>query len=180
MANRGLLVILMLALLTSCATSYQPLGLSGGYSDLQLNATTYKVAYNGNGYTSTDRLQNLLLYRCANLAMQNNFRYFIIVDGNTSYNESSYTTPAQVNSTSYGSTNGYGTANTNYYGNYASTNLNYNSNTMVNTRTTYTPAQTTTFRKYQMVAIMQVVPDNHQYPHAFDALLIIRNLKDKV
>lgn len=177
MTNRILLIAPMLVLLSGCATSYQPLGMSGGYTDLPLNATTYRVTYNGNGYTSATRLQNLLLYRCADLTLQNGYKYFIVLDSGSDHEDSYYTTPGYANSTSYANTNGYGTANTNYYGNQSYSNLNYNSNTTVNTQTTYTPPQTYTIRKYAMGAVIKLLKNNTSYPNAFDAQLIKNSLE---
>jgi uncharacterized lipoprotein YajG len=74
--------ILVAALaLAGCATPYQPMGATGGYSELKLNEDTYLVTVAGNGYTSADRAQKIALLRAAELTIQSGFQRFIIVSG---------------------------------------------------------------------------------------------------
>jgi hypothetical protein len=70
--------ILCLFILYGCATPYQPEGFRGGYSDLLLEGDTFRVSFRGNGYTSADTVETYLLYRCAELAVQRGFDYFVI------------------------------------------------------------------------------------------------------
>jgi hypothetical protein len=68
-----------LALLISGAcTSYQPAGLSGGFSETRLSATSFQVHFRGNSYTSAARVEKFMLRRGAELALENGFRYFTI------------------------------------------------------------------------------------------------------
>jgi len=50
-----------------CSTPYQRHGVRGGYSELQLDANTFKVQFSGNGYTARSRVETCLFYRCAEL-----------------------------------------------------------------------------------------------------------------
>lgn len=65
--------------LVGCATTSQPMGFSGGYSDLQLSGDTFQVTFQGNGYTSRERVTDLLLLRAAELTVEQGYAYFIVV-----------------------------------------------------------------------------------------------------
>ena len=75
--------IVLAAMLAGCATRYQPAGLTGGYNDVRLNDTTYKVHVDGNGYTSNDRSSQLTLLRAADLTLQSGYDHFLVVSGGT-------------------------------------------------------------------------------------------------
>ena len=76
--------------LIGCATSYQPLKSGVGYSDLQLNTTTYKVSYAGSRKISIDTVHDFLLLRCAELTLEKGYKYFIIHESKTSHLDSYY------------------------------------------------------------------------------------------
>src|SRR5216683_4899111 len=63
----GLLVALALGgcVLTS-ATGYEPAGSDGGYSELQLGPDLFRIAFQGNPYTSQERVADLALLRISN------------------------------------------------------------------------------------------------------------------
>lgn len=93
--------VLLLSLLffSSCATSYQPVGFSGGYSDVQLDRNTFKVSFSGNGYTGRSRVESYLLYRCAELTAQQGYDYFVILDGGTDSDRMYYQTQGTYSGT---------------------------------------------------------------------------------
>jgi hypothetical protein len=62
----------------ACATAYQPHGLSGGYSETQLGENVFRVAFEGNGYTSVVRAADLALLRSADVALEHGYGYFIM------------------------------------------------------------------------------------------------------
>lgn len=72
---------------TGCAASstpYQPLSagsrISGGYSDLRIDETHYRISFAGNRLTSCERVENYLLFRAAELTSLKGYDYFIIED----------------------------------------------------------------------------------------------------
>ena len=76
--------------LTACetATPYQPLGLhggaaSGGYSDQQIEANRWSVSFAGNDATPRQRVEHYLLYRAAELTLQQGYDWFTTIDRNT-------------------------------------------------------------------------------------------------
>jgi hypothetical protein len=83
-----LLVILTVSIL-GCATKYQPVGLTGGYSNIQIDANTYRVSFRGNGMTSRERVETYMLYRCAELTAEAGYDYFMIVGGVPTQNKTS-------------------------------------------------------------------------------------------
>jgi hypothetical protein len=74
-----LVALSAVCLLAACATAYQPDGVSGGYSDQRLNDNTAQVSFRGNRFISPDTLHSYLLRRCADVTLQNGYRYFVLV-----------------------------------------------------------------------------------------------------
>jgi predicted RNA-binding Zn-ribbon protein involved in translation (DUF1610 family) len=115
--------------LAGCATPYQPCGLTGGYSETQLDENVFQVSFHGNGFTSQERASDLCLLRAAEIAKQHGFAYFIIVEKYNRVEQSAYTTPTTTTTNVNIATQG--TAHV--HGN----NINYNSNSS-GTATSYT------------------------------------------
>jgi len=106
---RASIIVLLVAVLSGCATTYQRESFSGGYSETQLGENIFQVTFRGNGYTSRERASDLSLLRSAEVVLENGFRYFVIVESEKGSKVSAHTTP----STSYTTGSAYG------YGNYA-------------------------------------------------------------
>jgi hypothetical protein len=118
-----------LAILSSCATPYQPMGALGGYQEEQLASDIYRVAFFGNGYTNPETAAEYVIHRCAELTEQRGYRYFGILAVSDQSMTRSFTTPAHA----YTTGTGYATAIGNTaFGTYHAT-------------TYYTPAQTIQF-----------------------------------
>jgi hypothetical protein len=72
--------------LGGCAgpTPYQPStslsGSSGGYSEQRLASDRYRVTFAGNSMTSRETVENYLLYRAAELTVQQGYEWFIMAD----------------------------------------------------------------------------------------------------
>jgi len=66
-------------LLTACATGYQSSGFTGGFKDTQLAPDVFRVSFSGNGFTSSDRVQDFALLRAAELTLANDARYFAVI-----------------------------------------------------------------------------------------------------
>jgi nitrogen regulatory protein PII-like uncharacterized protein len=75
-----LILVVVIAFHVSGCTSYQSSGATGGFSETQLSPTMYQVRFVGNGYTSEARATEFFLRRCAELALENGYRYFNIND----------------------------------------------------------------------------------------------------
>jgi hypothetical protein len=74
-----LIVLSAACLLASCATAYQPDGVSGGYSDQVRNGHTAQVSFRSNGLTTPETLHTFLLRRCAEVTLQDGYSYFVLV-----------------------------------------------------------------------------------------------------
>src|SRR3546814_2720956 len=68
-------------MLFACATPtpYQPLGTrgtgaSGCYASQQIEQNRFRVSFSGNQLTSRERVENYLLFRAAELTVQNGYR----------------------------------------------------------------------------------------------------------
>ena len=75
---------LALSACTTTSTPYQPLSasnqVSGGYSDVELAPGRYRVTFAGNSLTSREQVETYLLYRAAELTLQQGFDWFTIRD----------------------------------------------------------------------------------------------------
>lgn len=72
--------------LVSCATTppYHPAqGNSAGYSDQQIEQNRYQVTFAGNSITSVQKVENYLLFRAAELTLQQGYDHFIIANRQT-------------------------------------------------------------------------------------------------
>ncbi len=85
-------------LMAACATStpYGPATGSRGYgfSEQQIEQGRYRITFRGNSSTARETVENSLLYRAAELTVQNGYDYFVVVENDTeaktSYSESYY------------------------------------------------------------------------------------------
>jgi len=72
--------------LTACATEtpYQPVGQDRyGYQEQQLEANRFRIVFRGNSLTERETVENYMLYRAAELTLQNHKDYFVIADRST-------------------------------------------------------------------------------------------------
>ena len=77
------------------ATPYQPATASsaGGYSDQQIESNRFQVSFRGNSLTSRETVERYLLFRAAELSLQNGFDHFILVSKDTETRSETYRTP---------------------------------------------------------------------------------------
>lgn len=86
------------ALLTACATPtpYQPdipgQRVAGGFSEERLAADRYRVTFTGNCFTSRERVEGYLLYRAAELTLEEDYDWFTIIDRLTERDQRTYET----------------------------------------------------------------------------------------
>jgi hypothetical protein len=69
--------------LAGCVTAYRPENMTGGYTNFRLAETAYRVRFKGNNYTSREKVEQFLLYRCAQLTTQLGYDYFVFVAQDT-------------------------------------------------------------------------------------------------
>lgn len=80
---KALFLLFVAIILVGCfgATPYQPIRWNGGYMDSKVQQDTWNVGFNANGNTSITTANNYLLYRCAEITVQNGFDYFVVTAG---------------------------------------------------------------------------------------------------
>jgi hypothetical protein len=102
MAKRTLAVLAALALaggLAACETPtpYQPnipgQSTSGGYSEVRVEPDRYRVTFTGNSLTSRETVEAYLLFRSAELTVQQGYDWFNIVDRHTDRQARTYVQP---------------------------------------------------------------------------------------
>jgi len=69
----------MAVMLTGCATGYGPKGMTGGYEEQQIDDSSYRVSFYGNGNTDKDKVWNYWMYRCAELTKIKGFDFFNLI-----------------------------------------------------------------------------------------------------
>lgn len=112
LAAFGLMVAGSLSL-ASCmtATPYQPASASGsvrnGYSDEQIEENRFRVSFSGNSLTSRETVERYLLYRSAELTLQNGYDYFVLSDRDTEKKSQTYATPG-IGGPGFGPWGGWG------------------------------------------------------------------------
>lgn len=95
-----------LALVAGCttATPYQPLGatrVEGGYTNQQIDQAHWRVSFFGNSLTSRQQVENYLLYRAAELTLQQGYTCFTVVNRGTDRD-------TRIQADPYGPFGGYG------------------------------------------------------------------------
>jgi hypothetical protein len=73
--------IILLLLMSACATPYQAQGARGGYFESQIDANTYRVGFSGNGFVPQQQVEASALYRCAELTKDAGYDYFVVLEG---------------------------------------------------------------------------------------------------
>lgn len=110
------------ALVGACttATPYQPnisgQKVSGGYAEQQIETNRFRVSFSGNSLTSRETVEGYLLYRAAELTVQQGFDWFSMAERNTEADRRTYIDPDPFYSPWYGPGYGYWRPYWSYYG----------------------------------------------------------------
>jgi len=105
------LVVLGASLLVfGCATMYRPLAGGSGYSETRLAENVFRVSFSGNAYTAKHTVSDFALLRCAEVALQNGFTCFAVLESDQDATAATYTTPSTSYTTGSAYAGGYGTA----------------------------------------------------------------------
>ena len=122
---RHIRLIGLVFIISSCTTGYDSAGWMGGYSDTQINETTWKVSVSGNAYTSQMRIRDYAMLRASELTLEKGYKYFVVLSDDNAVWQKQVTTNGTANTTgSYDN-----------FGRYKST-------------TSYNPPQTTTQTRF--------------------------------
>ena len=85
--EKGAVVGAMLLLLAACATAtpYGPAAQGSGYgfSEQQIEQGRFRITFRGNSSTARETVENSLLFRAAELTLQEGYDYFIVEERDT-------------------------------------------------------------------------------------------------
>lgn len=84
--------------LTSCAAKYGEYSRwnQTGYSTIRLAQNTFRVRFAGDIFTDRARVVDFALLQCADVALENGYPYFVVVDEKAIQNEFEYKTPERT------------------------------------------------------------------------------------
>ena len=87
--------------ISGCVTPYEyhNVWTGGGFDELQLSENSWKVSFKGNEFDDKDRIYDLCLLRCAELTINNGYKYFSVVTRENTSEVGSYTTPTYTTPT---------------------------------------------------------------------------------
>ncbi len=98
--------------LAACATStpYAPAEREGGYgfAEQRIEDNRYRVTFRGNSSTSREAVENFLLFRAAELTVENGYDHFIVVENDTETRRSFSTSGAAFGGPAFFGRYGYG------------------------------------------------------------------------
>jgi len=92
-------VLIAASALTACATAtpYQPAvsgqAVSGGFSETRVEADRYRVTFAGNSLTSRETVERYLLYRAAELTVEQGYDWFALVERQVDRKTRTYVEP---------------------------------------------------------------------------------------
>jgi len=152
--NKCLAILSLIVTLQGCATPYKPFSFGEGYTDMALSKDTYVVSFKGNGITNEMTVNKYLLRRCAELTVNNGYKYFAIIDGNSSVDVNFVQLPGSVNTQTH---SGFGYSNS---------------------HTTINPGQQLRFDQHTSHALIKLLPTNENIPQAMDAKFILSTTQD--
>lgn len=169
MSSKAYIALISLLVLQSCAADYGPEETFGGitingYKDALMDADTVIVTFDGNRSNSSHTLNSYVLYRAAEITIQNGYDHFIILSmSNSSMN---------VEVTSRGTTH-FATIPPKVYP------VVYNSTKIESTRTTqsntYDP--TAVNKNHSITAVIKMFKGNpRNFRNAYDARDVIAHL----
>ena len=90
---------LLIVSAAACATPYQQTSFRGGYSDTRIDSNTTIVSFKGNSFTGRQTVESYLLYRCAEVTLNDGYDCFILASEDTESKHSYSSTPGTFTST---------------------------------------------------------------------------------
>jgi hypothetical protein len=103
---KRLLMLTCILTITSCATTYQAQSWTGGFTETQLDTDVYSVRFKGNGYTSSSRAADFTLLRSAEIALEQGYNYFVVIESDSIQDVRQASIPQQTYN--YGTVSGSG------------------------------------------------------------------------
>jgi hypothetical protein len=79
--NKSVACLCVGLLLGACQTGYQKTSFTGGFDEIKLSEDSYRISVSGNGFTSTERAEEIALLRASELTISSGYDRFIVVGG---------------------------------------------------------------------------------------------------
>jgi hypothetical protein len=165
---RVVLATFGLAVLAGCATQtpYGPADTSGyGFSEQRIEDNRFRIMFRGNSLTDRQTVENYLLFRAAEVTLQNGYDYFIVVEDETEK------TTTYSGSRDYGYFNYYGRGRPFPYYGYGYRWDPFYDDFSIRERNRYTAMA------YVLLGRGEKPTDR---PTAYDARQVIQNLRDVI
>lgn len=151
---------------SGCATPYQQSSFRGGYSDVRIDSNTVMVSFRGNAFTGRQTAQSYLLYRSAQVTINDGYDYFVVENGDIETKHGFISTPSTYQSTT--SVSAYGIGNSAFG--------------QAQTTGTIHPGQTVPYTKYGAHAVIKMFKGKKPAddPQAYDAHEVIQYMGPQV
>lgn len=91
-----IVLLLILALISGCATKYQDIGFSGGVAAQQMTSNTFRIIARGNSYTSINTVKDYMVLKAAETAKQNGATHFVIISAEDASRNEQIVTPGRA------------------------------------------------------------------------------------
>jgi len=157
-----------LCVLAGCASPYQPVGFTGGYSEALLAPNAVSITFRGNACTSSARANDFALLRAAEFTLEHNYRYFAIIQ-----NVSMIRTAEMELLPATSHTTGSGQIQGRFYGNQYRGQMDYSETS------TYTSATTVPIPKPASCVVIQCFAGKPDGVSAFDAAPLAESLRER-
>ena len=144
--------------IAGCATPFKSNGLMGGFAERQLSEDTYRVSFQGNGFTRDERASDFLLLRCAEITLAHGAKFFRLVSSADSSTNRAMVVPGTSTTTA--------TANT------------YGNTTYIQGQTTTSPGFVAPIHFPRQMAIIQFRGDK-ELPTDIDAALVSQSIRNE-
>ena len=167
-ASCSIAFVCLTLVVAGCATGYGKLGWRFGYSDRRIDENTFLVSFQANGYTPQPTLQTYVLLRCAEVAAEAGYDYFVIVEASDTSKAVPIVMPGSSTSYTTGGASGYAST----YG-----NMTYGSASgSATTQTTSTPGYAFNVRLPGSTVMIKAFHGKkpNDNPMAYDAREVIK------
>lgn len=106
--KRFLFTATAIFLLAGCSTAYGPMGFTGGVQAVQITSDTYQIEARGNANTSPAAIQQFVLLKAAETALENGYEGFDLIGAQNASTSGSIVHPGMSQAYSNGAGGYYG------------------------------------------------------------------------
>ena len=78
-----LFTIVLLIIVSGCATRYHQKNLFGGYSEQKFEESIYQVSFDASYFTDRDMIEQFIQYRSAEIVVEQGYQYYTVINNYT-------------------------------------------------------------------------------------------------